>query len=78
MFAFQIAPNAYNDSDEYIYSTETLTDLHHIQQFFNSRAKYKGYYINFSQCASPRPLYRIFFLLYCFTVLLQSPTTPLL
>lgn len=62
MFAFQIAPDAYSDSDEYIYSTETLTDLHHIQQFFNdhnSRAKYKGYYINFSQCASPRPLYRI-------------------
>lgn len=44
---FQIEPVAFNDSDEYIYSTETLTDLQDIQKFFNdhsSQAKYKGYH----------------------------------
>jgi len=41
----KIAPAAFNDSDKYIYSTETLIDVQDIQEFFNdhiSQAKYKG------------------------------------
>lgn len=45
MFEFQIAPVAFNDSDEYVYRTETLEDVQDIQRFFNdntSQARYKG------------------------------------
>lgn len=45
MFEFQIAPVAFNDSDEYVYRTETLEDVQDIQWFFNdntSQARYKG------------------------------------
>ena len=42
---FQIAPVAFNDSDEFVYRTETLEDVQDIQRFFNdntSQAQYKG------------------------------------
>ena len=45
MFEFQIAPVSFNDSDEYVYRTETLEDVQDIQRFFNdntSQARYKG------------------------------------
>ncbi|KAL9972842.1 hypothetical protein ACROYT_G019223 [Oculina patagonica] len=41
----KIAPVAFNDSDEYIYVTETLKDVQDIQLFFNDntfKAQYKG------------------------------------
>jgi len=44
-FEFQIAPVAFNDSDEYVYRTETVEDVQDIQRFFNdntSQAQYKG------------------------------------
>jgi len=42
----KIAPVAFNDSDEYVYRTETLEDVQDIQRFFNdntSQAQYKGF-----------------------------------
>lgn len=44
-FEFQIAPVAFNDSEEYVYKTETLEDLQEIQRFFNdntTQAQNKG------------------------------------
>ena len=44
-FNFQIAPVTFNDSDEYIHTTETIRDVQEIQRFFNenaSQAHFKG------------------------------------